>query len=96
MSFICYDNEGNDFRGDIPSFSIDNFKDLYKLVFDLISLQDATEKCPYPELVGAPLRLELSFTFHPENVTELIILGERMSLVTADKFDVVGKIIQNG
>ena len=79
------------FQDDIPSIHIDDFKDHYVLVFDLTSMQDATENCHYPELVGEPLRLELSFTNPLENVTELIVLGERMSSVAVDKFGVVGK-----
>ena len=51
------------FQDDIPSIPIDNFKDHYVLVFDLTSIQDATENCHYPELVGEPLRLELNFNF---------------------------------
>ena len=62
-------------------------------MFDLTSMQDATEKCPYPELVGEPLRLELNFTFPVEDVTELIVLGEQMTSVAVDKFGVVGKNI---
>ena len=79
------------FQDDIPSIPIDDFKDYYVLVFDLTSMQDATENCHYPELVGEPLRLELNFTNPLENVTELIVLGERMSSVAVDKFGVVGK-----
>ena len=79
------------FQNDIPSIPIDNFKDHSVLVFDLISMQDVTENCHYPELVGEPLRLEVNFTFFPEHVTELIVLGERMSSVAVDKFGVVGK-----
>ena len=81
------------FQDDIPSIRIDNFKDHYVLVFDLTSMQDATEHCHYPELVGEPLRLELNFTFPLEHVTELIVLGKRMSSVAVDKFGVVGKNI---
>ena len=81
------------FQDDIPSIPIDNFKDHYVLVFDLTSMQDATENCHYPELVGEPLRLELNFTFPLEHVTELIVLGERMSSVAVDRFGVVGKNI---
>ena len=77
------------FQDDIPSVPIDNFKDHYVLVFDLTSMQDATEKCHYPELVGEPLRLELNFTFPLEHVTELIVLTERMSSVAVEKFGVV-------
>ena len=81
------------FQDDIPSIPIDNFKDHYVLVFDLTSIQDATENCHYPEPVGEPLRLELNFTFPLKHVTELIVLGERMSSVAVDKFGVVGKNI---
>ena len=81
------------FQDDIPSIPIDNCKDHYVLVFDLTSMQDVNENCHYPELVGEPLRLELNFTFPVEHVTELIVLGERMSSVAVDKFGVVGKII---
>ena len=81
------------FQDDIPSIPIDNFKDHYVLVFDLTSMQDATENCHYPELVGEPLRLELNFTFPLEHVAELIVLGEWMSSVAIDKFGVVGKNI---
>ena len=67
------------FHDDSPSVPIDNFKDHYVLVFDLTSMQDASEHCHYPELIGEPLRLELNFAL--ESVTEVIILGERMSSV---------------
>ena len=81
------------FQDDIPSISIDDFIDHLVLVFDLTSMQDATENCDYSELVGEPLRLELNFTQPLENVTELIVLGERVSSVAVDKFGVVGKIV---
>ena len=73
------------FQDDIPSIQIDNFKDHYVLVFDLTSMQDATENCHYPELVGEPLRMELNFTYPLEHLTELILLGEWVSSVPADK-----------
>ena len=79
------------FQIDIPSIPIDNFKKHHVLVFDLTSMQDATENCQYPELVGEPLRLELNFTFPVEHVTEFFVLGERMSSVAVDKFGAVGK-----
>ena len=60
-------------------------------MFDLTSMQDATANFQYPELVGEPLRLGLNFTQTLENVTEIIVLGERMSSVAVDKFGVVGK-----
>ena len=73
--------EAMNFQDDIPSIAIDDFKDHYVLVFDLTSMQDATENCRYPELVGEPLKVELNFTNPLENVTEPIVLGERMSSV---------------
>ena len=79
------------FQDDIHSIPIDGFKDNSVLVFDLTSMQDATENCHYTELVGEPLRLELNFTNLLENVTDLIVLGERMLSFAVDKFDVVGK-----
>ena len=81
------------FQDDTPSISIDNLKDHYVLVFDLTSMQGATENFHYPELVGEPLRLELNFNFPQEHVTELIVLGERMSSVAVDYFGVVGRNI---
>ena len=81
------------FQDDIPSIAIDDFKDHYVLVFDLTSMQDTAVKCHYPELVGEPLRLELKITHPLENVTELIVFGERMSSVAVDKFGVVRKIV---
>ena len=63
------------FQDDIPSIAIDIFKDHYVLLFDLTSMQDATENCYYPELVGEPLMLELNFTFPLEHVSEFIVMG---------------------
>ena len=54
-------------------------------------MQNATENCQKPELVGEPLRLELNLTHHFQNGTELIVLGERMLPVAVDKFGVVGQ-----
>ena len=81
------------FQDDIPSIPIDNFKDHYVLLSDLTSTQYATENCHYLELIGEPLRLELNFTFPLEHVTELVVLGERVSSVAVDKFGAVWKII---
>ena len=59
-------------------------------------MQDATENCHYPKHVGEPLLVELNFTSPQEHVTELIVLGERMSSVAVGKFGVVGKNFSNG
>ena len=80
------------FQDKMPSIRMENFKDHYVLVFDLTSMEDATEKY-YPELVGEQLRLEFNSNFPLERVTELIVLGERMSSDPVDTLCVVGKII---
>ena len=79
------------FQDDNPSIPIDDFNNHYVLVFDLTSMQDATENCHYPELVAELLRLKLNFTQPLENVTQLIVLGEKMSSVAVDKFGIVEK-----
>ena len=81
------------FHDDNSSFSIDNFKDHFVLVFDLTTLQDVTENCHYPELVRQTPRLEINFTFPLECVTEPFVLGKGMSLISVDKFGVVGQNI---
>ena len=79
------------FQDDIHSIPIEGFKNNYVLVYDLTIVHDAPENCHYPELAAESLRLELNFFYPPEQVTELIVLGERMSSVAPDKFGVVGK-----
>ena len=79
------------FQDDIPSIPIDNLKDHYVLVFDLTSMQDATENCHFPELDGEPLRLEPNSPLPLESATELNVMEERMSSVAVHKFGVVAK-----
>ena len=55
-------------------------------------MQDTTENSHYTEL-GVPLRLELNSTYLLEDVAELIVMGERMFLVSITKFGVVGENI---
>ena len=81
------------FQEFIPSIPVDTFKYHYVLVFDMTSMQDVTKHCHYPEITGEPLRLDLCFSSPPENVTEVIVLEERMSFVAVDRFGVVGKIL---
>ena len=84
--------KARNFPDDIPSIHIHNSIDLYVLVFDLTSMQNATESCHYLELIGEPLRLGLNFIFPLEHVSELINLGDRMSSIAVDDFGVVGRI----
>ena len=81
------------FQDDIPSLLVGDFKDHYVLVFNMTSIQVAIENFYYPELVLEPLRLELNFTFPLKHVTEIIVLGERLSSVAVERFGVVGKNI---
>ena len=67
------------FPDDIPSNPIEYFKDDYVLAFDLISQQVVTKKCHYPEKVGRPLSLGLSFAYPLEHATDLNVLGQRIS-----------------
>ena len=76
--------KASNFQDDIPSVPIDNLQDHYVLVFHLISMQNATENCHYPEPVVEPLKLE--------HVTELILLGEGMSSVAVEEFGVAKRI----
>ena len=45
-------------------------------MFDLTSMENATEGCDCPKLVGDPLRLVLNLIFPLEHVSELIVLGD--------------------
>ena len=82
------------FQDNLPSIPIHILKNHHVLVFDLISMQGASENFHYPEVVGEPLKLEPNFTYLLVHVTELIVLGERNSSVAFDKFGVVGKICE--
>ena len=79
------------FNKDFPALLMEDFQNYYILVFDLTSLQDAAEQLHYPELSGESLRLEMFFQFPLEQVTEVIVLGERLSNVRIDKFGTVAK-----
>ena len=81
------------FRDDILLHSLDNLEDYYILVSHFISMQDVTECCYYPKLVGEPLRPQLNSKFPPDFVPELIALVERMLSVAVVEFGAVGKNI---
>ena len=79
------------FNEDFPALPMEDFQNHYILVFDLTSLQDAAEHLHYPELSGESLRLEMFFQFPLEQVTEVIVLGERLSNIQIDKFGTVAE-----
>ena len=68
-----------------------DFQNHYILVFALTTLQDAAEQLHYPELSGESLRLEMFFQISLEQVTEAIVLGERLSVIQIEKFGTVAK-----
>ena len=76
------------FNEDFPALSMEDFQIHHMLVFDLTSLQDAAEHLHYPEFIGESLRLEM---FSMEQVTEVIVLGERLSNFQIDKFGTFAK-----
>ena len=81
------------FNEDFPALPMEGFQNRFILVFDLFSLQGAAEQLHYPELSVESLRLEMFFQFPLEQVTEVIVLGERLSNVQIDNFGKVDKIV---
>ena len=79
------------FNEEFASIPVEDFNDHYILVFDLTSLQDCTEFIHYPELTGESLRVEMFFKTQLSSVTEVIILGERISTVRIDEHGAVAK-----
>ena len=74
-----------------PALPMEDFQNHYILVFDSTSLQDAAEQLHYPELSGESSRLEMLFQFPLEQVTEMIVLGERLQNIQIDKFGTIAK-----
>ena len=79
------------FNEEISALPNDLFTDHNVLAFDLTSLQDAGENVHYAELSGECLRLEMVFEHPLTNVTELIVLGKRISPVKIDQIGTVAK-----
>ena len=73
-----------------PPLPTKDFQNHYLLVFDLTLLADAAQQLPYPELSREILILEMLFQFCcVEQITEVIVLGERLSNIQKDKFGTV-------
>ena len=79
------------FKEDFPALTLEDFQNHYILTFDLTSLEDAAEQLHYPELSGESLKLEIFFQYPLEQVTEVIVLGERLSNIPIGKFGTVAK-----
>ena len=87
---IC--NKANKkFNEKAPALPTHQFQNPYLLVFDLTSLQDGGESIYYPEISVESNQLEM-FNDRPiKNVTEIIVLGDRMRTVKTDQFGTVAK-----
>ena len=96
MLLLRYDNASKETSRSLHLIANNIFEHHEVLVFELNSMQDATENCYYIELIKEPLRLEVNVTFPPEHVSEFIVLWERMFSVAVDKFCSLGRSIQNG
>ena len=79
------------FNEGFPALPMEDFQNHYILVFELTSLQDAAEHLLYTELSGECLRLEMFLSISLEQVTEVIVLGERLSNIQIDNFGTVAK-----
>ena len=64
------------FRKNILSIPNDEIQDYYVQVFDSKKMQDHTENCSCPDLVGVPLRIKLNFTFPLQHKIELSVMED--------------------
>ena len=67
------------FEKDFPALPMEDFQNHNILVFDPISLKDAAEQLHYPGIREEKLRFEMFFPFPVEQVTEMLVLGERQT-----------------
>ena len=79
------------FREEIPALPNNLFQIDSVIIFDPASLQDAGKNFNYLELSGESIRLEVFFDRPLRSVTELIVLGERMSTVEIDQYGMVAE-----
>lgn len=81
------------FDQDGPLIKLSNYENHYYLVFDLTSTQQSNQEIYYPEIVGAPIRVELEFSTNTAAPLELFVLGERFSTIQIDH---TGKVLKHG
>ena len=79
------------FKEEVPALPNNLFQNHYVLVFDLTLLQDAGENIHYPEVSLESILLEMFFDHPLRSVTELVVLGERMTTVKIDQFGTAAK-----
>ncbi len=63
------------FDRDGPEITLDNYANHFYLVFDLTSTQQCDHDVYYPEIVGAPIKLELEFSEPTANPLEFFVVG---------------------
>ena len=80
------------FNEKLSALPMENFRIHDVFVFVLTSLRDAAEQLQKPELNGESLRLENFLQIPSEQVTEMIILGKRLSIVQNNNFGVFATI----
>ena len=82
------------FNKNFPALPIEDFQNHSILVFNLTSLQDAAEQLHYPDFCGESLNLEMFFQFPLDQVTEVIVLGERLSNIQIEQLRTVAKKVE--
>ena len=83
------------FNEEIHALLNHQFENHYILVFDLTSPEEAGENIHFSELSCESVWLEMFFDRSLTNVTEIIVLGERMSSVKIDQFGTVVKNVRD-
>ena len=71
---------------------MEDFQNQYILLFDLTLLQHAPKQLHCSEITAAISRLDVFCQFRLVQVTEVLVLGERLSNIQIDKF---GKVAKN-
>ena len=84
------------FQEGFPSIPIADFKDHHVLVFDLTSVQDATENCHYPDFVGELLGLELNFTNPLENLLNSLYWVNKCRRLQLTSLVLLERMCKNG
>ncbi len=70
------------FNDDGPGFKKEDYENRYVLAFDLTSTQEANVTMYFPEVLAAPLRVELYFDRSQPEALEIFLLGERLTTVS--------------
>ena len=73
-------NKSLHFDHNSPGITLSDYRNgHFVMIFDLTSTLQSNIQCYYPELVGAALRLELSFKAALEKSIEVLLIGEQLT-----------------